>query len=79
MSSRTLERRLAERGITFGTLLDDVRCKLAKQYLHDTDVGLERLAYLTGYSEPPALVRAFKRWTRMTPKQFRSKDRNTER
>jgi AraC-like DNA-binding protein len=78
MSSRTLERRLAERGMTFSTLLDDIRCRLAKQYLNDTDVGLERLAYLTGYSEPAALVRAFKRWTRMTPKQFRSKDSNTE-
>jgi AraC-like DNA-binding protein len=71
MGSRTLERRLSERGTTFSTLLDDVRCGLAKQYLADTDVGLERLAYLLGYSEPAALVRAFKRWTSMTPMQFR--------
>jgi AraC-like DNA-binding protein len=70
-SSRTLERRLSQRGTTFSTLLDDVRCGLAKQYLADTDAGLDSLAYLMGYSEPAALVRAFKRWTSMTPMQFR--------
>ena len=73
MSSRTLERRLSGHGTTFSTLLDDIRCGLAKQYLADTDVGLERLAYLLGYSEPAALVRAFKRWTNMTPMQFRDR------
>jgi len=73
MSSRTLERRLSGRGTTFSTLLDDVRCRLAKQYLADTDVGLDKLAYLLGYSEPAALVRAFKRWTNMTPMQFRDR------
>ena len=79
MSSRTLDRRLAERGVTFSTLLDDVRCGLAKKYLSDPNVGLARLAYLTGYSQPAALVRAFKRWTRMTPKQFRNKGSSTKR
>jgi AraC-like DNA-binding protein len=73
MSSKTLERRLAERGVTFSTLLDDVRSGLAKRYLADTDLRLGQIAYLTGYSEPAALVRAFKRWTGTTPMQFRAK------
>ena len=29
------------------------------------------IAYLTGYSEPAALVRAFKRWTGTTPMKYR--------
>ena len=59
MSSKTLERRLADRGTTFSSLLDDIRSGLAKRYLSDTDLRLEQIAYLTGYSEPAALVRAF--------------------
>ena len=75
MSSKTLERRLADRGTTFSTLLDDIRGGLAKRYLTDTDLRLEQITYLTGYSEPAALVRAFKRWARTTPMQFRAKHR----
>jgi len=75
MSSKTLERRLADRGTKFSTLLDDIRSGLAKRYLSDTDLRLDQIAYLTGYSEPPALVRAFKRWTGTTPLQFRAKHR----
>ena len=73
MSSKTLERRLADRSTTFSALLDDVRGGLAKRYLTDTDLRLEQIAYLTGYSEPAALVRAFRRWTGTTPMQFRAK------
>lgn len=75
MSSKTLERRLAERGVTFSKLLEDIRCDLAKRYLVDTDFRLEQIAYLVGYSEPAVLVRAFKRWTKTTPIQFRNKMR----
>ena len=71
MSSKTLARRLAERGTTFSTLLDDIRSTLAKRYLSETDFRLEQITYLTGFSEPAALVRAFKRWTGTTPIRFR--------
>ncbi len=73
MSSKTLERRLADRGATFSALLETVRFGIAKHHLSKTDVRLEQVAYLTGYSEPAALVRAFKRWTGMTPMKFRAK------
>ena len=72
MSSKTLERRLAALGTTFSSLLDDIRSGLAKRYLSDTDLRLEQITYLTGYSEPAALVRAFRRWTGTTPMQFRA-------
>jgi AraC-like DNA-binding protein len=75
MSTKTLERRLTERGVTFSKLLEDIRCDLAKRYLADTDFRLEQIAYLVGYSEPAVLVRAFKRWTKTTPMQFRNKMR----
>jgi len=73
MSRRTLERRLADKGVTFSALLEDIRSGLAKRYLSGTDLRLDQIAYLTGYSEPAALVRAFRRWTGMTPMQFKAK------
>jgi AraC-like DNA-binding protein len=73
MSSKTLERRLAERDTSFSALLDDIRRDLAKRYLSETDFRLEQVAYLVGYSEPAALVRAFKRWTGTTPIKYRNR------
>jgi AraC-like DNA-binding protein len=75
MSSKTLERRLGERGARYRELVDDVRCDLAKHYLADTDLRLQQIAYLLGYSEPAPLVRAFKRWAGCTPIQYRARQR----
>src|SRR5215475_899514 len=69
--SKTLERRLAERGESFSTLLDETRQKAVKHYLEATDLRLSEVAYMVGYTEPAALVRAFRRWTGETPSQFR--------
>jgi len=71
IGSKTLERRLAERGESFSTLLDETRQKAVKHYLEATDLRLSEVAYMVGYTEPAALVRAFKRWTGETPSQFR--------
>lgn len=76
MSSKTLERRLSDRDTTFTELTDEIRNGLAKRYLTDTDLRLEQIAYLTGYSEPAALVRAFRRWTGTTPMKFRVNNRH---
>ena len=75
MSSKTLERRLAEREASYRELVDDIRCDLAKHLLANTDVRLHQIAYALGYSEPGPLVRAFKRWTDGTPMQYRRKHR----
>ena len=75
MSSKTLERRLAEREASYRELVDDIRCDLAKHLLANTDVRLAQIAYALGYSEPGPLVRAFKRWTDETPMQYRRKHR----
>ena len=75
ISSKTLERRLAERGQSFSALLDETRCKAAKHYLEETDMRIAQVAYMAGYTEPAALVRAFKRWTGTTPMKFRDRSR----
>lgn len=75
MSRKTLERRLGDRGASYRALVDGVRCDLAKHYLADTDLRLQQIAYLLGYSEPAPLVRAFKRWTGRTPMRYRDRPR----
>jgi len=75
MSTKTLERRLGERGAGYRKLVDGVRSDLAKHYLANTDLRLQQIAYALGYAEPAPLVRAVKRWTGQTPMQYRHKHR----
>jgi AraC-like DNA-binding protein len=69
--SRTLQRRLNDRGTDFRTLVDDTRKRLALNYLKDTDHTLTQIAFLLGYSELSAFNRSFKRWTGKTPLHYR--------
>jgi AraC-like DNA-binding protein len=71
VSSRTLQRRLAEHHTTFQDAADAVRSELARQYLRDPHLGVSEVAFLLGYSELSTFDRAFKRWTGMTPREFR--------
>jgi AraC-like DNA-binding protein len=73
MSSKTLERRLAEKGESFSALLDWTRFNAVTHYLRDSDMRLTQVAYLVGFTESAALVRAFKRWTGETPSRFRER------
>jgi AraC-like DNA-binding protein len=73
MSARTLQRRLDDEGTTFQALVDGVREELARYYLRDGTRPLGEVAYLCGYSELSAFLRAFKRWTKQTPSEFRAR------
>jgi len=71
-STRTLQRRLADSGMTWQQLLDRTREQLARQYLGDRALSLAEIALLLGYSEQSAFTRSFKRWTGQTPLGFRT-------
>lgn len=71
MSPRTLQRRLREQGTSHQELLDQMRRDLAVRYLNERAMALCEIAYLLGFSERSAFHRAFKRWTGMTPSEFR--------
>jgi AraC-like DNA-binding protein len=71
MSSRTLQRRLAEQDKTFKDLLDGVRKDLAMKVIGSTSMPIAEVAFLIGFADAAALVRAFKRWTGSTPSAFR--------
>jgi AraC-like DNA-binding protein len=51
MSARTLQRRLAEEGISYQKLLDDARKAAAGRYLAESTLAIGEIAYLLGYSE----------------------------
>ena len=72
MSPRTLSRNLAEEGTSFAEILDELRAALAKRYLRDETLPVTEIAWLLGYREVSSLTHAFKRWTGMTPRRYRS-------
>ncbi len=62
MSRRSLQRRLADEGVTYSDLLLETRMKLADQYLQASDMNIKEIAFLLGYSEPSALYRAYRKF-----------------
>jgi len=72
MSPRSLQRKLAADGTTYRKLVDSVRQELAESYLGDGSFTLEEISYLLGFSSQASFCRAFKRWTGLTPQEFRS-------
>ncbi|MEO0817904.1 MAG: AraC family transcriptional regulator ligand-binding domain-containing protein [Pseudomonadota bacterium] len=70
-SSRTLQRRLADKGYSFQDLVDLARRELAEQLLRETQYSLAEIAFLTGFSEQSGFTRAFKRWAGQTPRSYR--------
>lgn len=75
MSVSTLGRRLREQGSSYKALLAEVRHEMASRYLADESMAITDVAFLLGFSETSALTRAFKRWTGLTPTQWRDRQR----
>ena len=72
MSESTLQRRLAKEGYKFQQLLDQVRNKLAHEYLTGTQLTINEIASLLGFSDAANFRRAFKRWSKQTPTAVRN-------
>ncbi|PUB17330.1 AraC family transcriptional regulator [Yoonia sediminilitoris] len=70
MSRQTLYRRLKDEGITFAEIHDDLRQRMAMEYLGGQKVTVNETAYLLGFSEASSFVRAFKRWTGLSPTAY---------
>jgi AraC-like DNA-binding protein len=72
VSRQTLYRQLKAEGVTFETVLDELRHQLAVHYLSGRKASVNETAYLVGFSEPAAFSRAFKRWTGTPPGAVRT-------
>jgi AraC-like DNA-binding protein len=67
-----LMREFSMHGISFKSLVEDVRRDLAISYMKQRQLPLSEIALLLGYSELSAFSRAFRRWTGRSPRAFRS-------
>ncbi len=72
VSSRTLQRRLADESTNFRTLILEVRRELAEKYIVDKTMPLAEISYMLGFSDTSSFSRAFKQWTGHPPVAFRS-------
>ena len=66
LQERTLRRRLAAEDTSYGAIVDDVRRKLAMEYLQTTRMSVDDVAWKVGFSDSANLRRAIRRWTNKT-------------
>jgi AraC-like DNA-binding protein len=71
LSVRTLSRRLADEGTTYGEVVDQLRRTLALQYLKEPGMSLSQIAWLLGYEGSTSFNHAFRRWTGRSPSAAR--------
>lgn len=71
LSVRSLQRRLAEEGMSHSQIVEDVRYSLACQMLEQSDLKLIEISYELGYSDPAHFTRAFRRWNTVNPSEYR--------
>ena len=69
---RTLQRKLKEVDTSYQELLNKTRWQLAAHYLQEEQITIHEVACLLGFSEASAFHRAFKRWTGLSPGEFRT-------
>jgi AraC-like DNA-binding protein len=73
MSARTLQRRLSDEGTSHQILIEEMRRELSIRYLQQPDMSISDVAYLLGFAEPSTFHRAFRKWTGVTPGDFKKK------
>ncbi|MEM6927102.1 MAG: AraC family transcriptional regulator [Myxococcota bacterium] len=72
MSTRSLQRRLAEAGTSFRHAVDEVRKRNGVLLVEDRGLALSEVSWLLGFSDPRAFTRAFRRWHDTTPSAWRA-------
>ena len=72
----TLSRRLAKLETSFKRVAEDAKGELAVSYLLETDKAVSEIAFLLNYNETTNFCRAFKRWSGMSPAEYRESYRH---
>jgi AraC-like DNA-binding protein len=72
LSERTLARKLAALGLSYGAVVDDVRLATAKALLAVPGVKIKDVALSVGCEDQSNFGRMFRRLTGLSPKQYRA-------
>jgi len=78
MAPRTLRRKLSNENSSYREIFDEIRYKLAKEYLSETRLPLSEISELLGYSEPGNFTHAFKKWSGEAPITYRKSQQITK-
>ncbi len=73
MTPRTLQRRLKDEDTSYVILREKVRFRFAQNYLRDDSMNMDTIAALLGFSESTNFYHAFKRWSGVSPGEFRKR------
>jgi AraC-like DNA-binding protein len=74
ISVRTLQRKIKERNTTFKNMIKEVRQEFSYSCLLQSNSKISYISHALGYSEQSVFQRAFKRWTGITPKEYRKQN-----
>jgi AraC-like DNA-binding protein len=70
LSPRTLQRRLADAGLTYRDLLAETRYETAIDLMQDPENRITDIASLLGYTDPSHFARAFRRMAGVSPREY---------
>ena len=71
LTEQTLRRYLHKEGYSFQQLKDDTRRDMAMFFIDRKEQSIEDIAFRLGFSEASTFIRAFKKWTGLTPLAYR--------
>jgi len=71
LSASSFRRQLEREGRSFQQIKDEVRRCMAFECLREEALSVAAIAELTGFQEPSAFHRAFKKWTGQSPGSYR--------
>jgi AraC-like DNA-binding protein len=72
MSPRSLQRSLAQQGLTYSLVLAETRARRAADWLQNTDKPVAEIAFDLGYTDASNFTRAFRRRSGVPPQTFRN-------
>lgn len=73
VGERQLQRKLTDANSSFASMVQEVRHRMAKQYLRQPRLSIAQITQLVGFTDQSNFTKAFKRWEGESPAAFRKK------